>query len=340
MGDAPQRGSHRHSCGTERADDDAERNGTPGESAGSVCDGDSGGEGSNSTSPARSDSADGANAEASSAHPIDFRARRCVFSTHQVSNALPHMLALPRSFEAETRHLYECCGLHVVECPTLAVEWIPDRAFVDPKRDYTLQYLAIGTQVRSLSGAANTVKIMEMAVPVTTASDAMYGLDGDDDDARDESADFELRSYLGPGKRFGNVKGHFHCAQTLTMGAAVLKIRAMPAETNVIAVKTASAFIGVYGLVQDLTQDESGRAVPDAVLRGHRIGGFWPCWSTLKPDFIASSADDDYANYYDVSHRLTIHMCDASAVDPALAASEAQPLERWVGHRDIVTDCS
>ncbi|KAG5497864.1 hypothetical protein GH5_02656 [Leishmania sp. Ghana 2012 LV757] len=320
-GDAPQRGRRRHNRGTKRADDDAERNDAPGGSAGSVCDGDSGDEGSDSTSPARSGSADGANTAASSTHPIDVRVRRCVFSTRQTGNALPRMMALQRSFEAEARYLYEYCGMHLVEWPTLAVEWIPDRAFVDPKRGYTLQYLAIGTQVHPFSGAANTAKIMEVAVPVTTASDAVYGLDGDDA-ARAEAADFEVKSHLDPGKRFSNVKGHFHCEQSLTMDAAVLKIRAMPAETNIIAVKTASAFIGVYNLVQDLAQDETGQTVPDAVLRGHQLGGFGLCWNTLKPGFIASSADDGYVNYYDVSHRLTIDMRDASAVDPALAAPE------------------
>ncbi|KAG5472319.1 hypothetical protein LSCM1_03718 [Leishmania martiniquensis] len=328
------RGGRRHSHGTERA------NGVPGGGADSVCDDDSEDDDSKSTSTARSRSAEGANTAPPSASPVDGGAQRCVASTRQAANALPRMLALQRSFEAEARHLYEYCGMHVVEWPTLAVEWIPDRTFIDPERDYTLQYLAIGAQVHPLSEATNTVKLMEVAVPVAAAREAMHGAYGDDDVAKAGPADPEGAENLDPGKRFANIKGHFRCEQTLTVDAPVLKIRAMPAETNIIAVKTASAFIGVYNLVQELTEDEAGRTVPDALLRGHRRGGFGLCWNTLKPGFIASAADDGYVNYYDVSHRLTIDMREAPAVDPVLSVPQTPPLERLVGHRDIVTDCS
>ncbi|KAK7194215.1 Histone-binding protein RBBP4 or subunit C of CAF1 complex/WD domain, G-beta repeat [Novymonas esmeraldas] len=272
-------------------------------------------------------------------YPHQTRVRRSVVSVRQAADALPRLLALQRTFETEAKHIYEFCVTHVTEWPTLAVEWIPDRAFVDPERDYTLQYIAIGTQMHPSTRMANTVKVMEVAVPVAASREAMYGLYGDDDIAGAEVEDPELQEYVDPGKRFVNVKGHFQCEQTLTVDAPVLKIRAMPAETNIIAVKTASGFIGVYNLVQDLTQDEAGRTVPDALLRGHRRGGFGLSWNTLKPGFIASAADDGYVNYYDVSHRLTIDLRESSAADPALSGPETQPLERLVGHRDIVTDC-
>ncbi|KAG5498607.1 hypothetical protein JKF63_02893 [Porcisia hertigi] len=266
--------------------------------------------------------------------------RRRLGSTRRTENALPRMLALQRSFEAEAKHLYEYCGTHVLEWPTLAVEWIPDRSFVDPERDYTLQYLLVGTQAHPSSKVMNTVKVMEVAVPVTTTNDVMYGLYGDDDISGADSVGSALEEGVDPGKRFFNVKGHFHTEQTLTMDATVLKIRAMPAETNIIAVKTASGFIGVYNLVQDLVEDRLGHTVPNALLRGHRRGGFGLSWNPLKPGFIASGSDDGYVNYYDVSHRLTLDTCETSAVDPALSGSETQPLQHFVGHRDIVTDCS
>ncbi|CBZ28779.1 conserved hypothetical protein [Leishmania mexicana MHOM/GT/2001/U1103] len=337
-GDADRR-HHRHDHDAGGANSDAVRDGASDGGGALVCDSYSGADGSENACSARRGGAGGAFIEAFSAHPTHARVRRRAVSTRQAANALPRLLALQRSFETEAKDLYEYCGTHVVEWPTLAVEWIPDRAFVDPERDYTLQYLAIGTQAHPLSGAANAVNVMEVAVPVTTATDVMYGLYGDDDIAGAEAVDPALEVGIDPGKRFANVKGHFHCEQTLTMDAAVLKIRAMPAETNIIAVKTASGFIGVYSLLQDLTQNEAGRTVPDALLRGHRRGGFGLSWNTLKPGFIASAADDGYVNYYDVSHRLTIDVREASAVDPALSGPETQPLERLVGHRDIVTDC-
>ncbi|CAM40256.1 conserved hypothetical protein [Leishmania braziliensis MHOM/BR/75/M2904] len=325
--------------GAEGANSDAVRDGASSGSADDVCDADSIDDGSESNWPTHRGVADGATTVAPSANSTHTHIRRRFISTHQAANALPRMLALQRSFEAEAKYLYEYCGTHVVEWPTLAVEWIPDRAFVDPERDYTLQYLAIGTQVHPLSGTVNTVKVMEVAVPVNTTKDVMYGLYGDDDIAGVEAVYPEQEGHIDPGKRFANVKGHFHCEQELMMDAAVLKIRAMPAETNIIAVKTATGFIGVYNLVQDFTENEAGRTVPDAMLRGHRRGGFGLSWNTLKPGFIASAADDHYVNYYDVSHRLTIDMREASAVDPALTDPEIQPLERLVGHRDIVSDC-
>lgn len=268
------------------------------------------------------------------------RAHRGEDGLRLASAALPRMLALQRVFETEARHLYEFCCTQVVEWPALAVEWIPDRAFSDPERDYTLQYIAVGSQVHPSSGMANTVKVMEVAVPVPAATDVMYGLYGDDDIRGAEAEDPELQEFVDPGKRFANVKGHFHCEQTLTMDAPVLKIRAMPAETNILAVKTASGFVGIFNSVQEAQEDAAGHTVPDALLRGHSRGGFGLSWNTLKPGYIASASDDGYVNYYDVSHRLTIDMQAQTAVDPELSGPETQPIERLVGHRDIVTDCS
>ncbi|KPA83105.1 hypothetical protein ABB37_02811 [Leptomonas pyrrhocoris] len=268
------------------------------------------------------------------------RPRRTRDGQRLAAAALPRMLALQRAFETEAPHLYEFCCTQVVEWPALAIEWIPDRAFSDPERDYTLQYIAVGTQVHPSSGTPNTVKVMEVAVPVPTMKDVMYGLYGDDDIHGAEADDPELQEFVDPGKRFVNVKGHFHCEQTLTMDAPVLKIRAMPAETNILAVKTASGFVGVYNTVQELQEDAAGRTVPDALLRGHSRGGFGLSWNTLKPGYIASASDDGYVNYYDISHRLTIDLQQNTAMDPELTGPETQPIERLVGHRDIVTDCS
>jgi hypothetical protein len=268
------------------------------------------------------------------------RARRAQDGLRLAAAALPRMLALQRTFETEAKHLYEFCCTQVVEWPALAVEWIADRAFTDPERDYTLQYIAVGSQVHPSSGQQNTVKVMEVAVPVPSMKDVMYGLYGDDDIHGADADDPELREFVDPGKRFANVKGHFHCEQTLTMDAPVLKIRAMPAETSILAVKTGSGFVGVFNTVQELREDAAGRTMPDALLRGHSRGGFGLSWNTLKLGYIASASDDGYVNYYDVSHRLTIDMQRQSAADPDLAGPETQPIERLVGHRDIVTDCS
>lgn len=268
------------------------------------------------------------------------RVRRAQDGLRLSAVALPRVLALQRAFETEAKHLYEFCTMQVVEWPSLAVEWIPDRAFADPERDYTLQYIAVGSQVHPSSGSPNTVKVMEVAVPVSSMTDVMYGLYGDDDIHGAEAEDPELQEFVDPGKRFVNVKGHFHCEQTLTVDAPVLKIRAMPAETNILAVKTASGFIGVFNTVQELHEDDAGHTMPDALLRGHSRGGFGLSWNTLKPGYIASASDDGYVNYYDVSHRLTIDMQEQTAADPELAGPETQPIERLVGHRDIVTDCS
>nr|ACS87864.1 conserved hypothetical protein [Angomonas deanei] len=268
------------------------------------------------------------------------RPRRQLDGARLTAAALPRMLALQRTFETEARHIYEFCCTQVVEWPALAVEWIPDRAFSDPERDYTLQYIAVGSQTHPRMDSVNTVKVMEVAVPVPSTTDVMYGLYGDDDIRGAEAEDPQLQEFVDPGKRFANVKGHFHCEQALIMDAPVLKIRAMPAETNILAVKTASGFVGIFNTVQELRNDAAGHTVPDALLRGHSRGGFGLSWNTQKPGYIASASDDGYVNYYDVSHRLTIDMQESSAVDPELAGPETQPIERLVGHRDIVTDCS
>ncbi|KPI90429.1 hypothetical protein ABL78_0505 [Leptomonas seymouri] len=268
------------------------------------------------------------------------RMRHAQDSRRLPATSLPRMLALQRAFETEARHLYEFCSTQVVEWPALAIEWITDRAFTDPERDYTLQYIAVGSQVHPSSRTANTVKVMEVAVPVPSTTDVMYGLYGDDDIHGAEPDDPELQEFVDPGKRFANVKGHFHCEQTLAMDAPVLKIRAMPAETNILAVKTGSGFVGVYNTVQEQRENSAGHTLPDALLRGHNRGGFGLSWNTLKPGYIASASDDGYVNYYDVSHRLTIDMQQQTAMDPELSGPETQPIERLVGHRDVVTDCS
>lgn len=260
-------------------------------------------------------------------------------------NSLPRMLRLQRTFETNMSRLYSFCALHVTEWPALAVEWMPDRKFDDPERDYTLQYVAIGTQ--TIKGAPNQVKVMEIAVPNDSGAEAMYGLYGDDDIGPQDSP--ELQPEVDPGKLFKNVRGHFRCEQSITVDTTVLKIRAMPAETNILAVTTGSGFIGVFNLVQDQTENEKGETIPDAILYGHSMGGFGLSWNLVKPGLIASGADDGYLNYWDISHRITVDLKDGADKHgdrggagglPDLEGIECEPVQKLSGHRDIITDVS
>ncbi|EPY35090.1 histone-binding protein RBBP7 [Strigomonas culicis] len=226
--------------------------------------------------------------------------------------------------------------MHTLEWPSLAVEWIPDRRFADPERDYTLNYVLVGTQ--AARGQPNVVRVMEVAVANPEAAGVMYDLYGDADmDHGDAEMEEMYKACVDPGKLFTNVQGHLACEQVVHVDAPVLRIRALPVETNIVAVKTASGFVGVYNLVQDLATDARGHTVPEALLRGHKAGGFGLAWNVAKLGHIASGGDDGLVNYWDIQHRISVDYVEGGA-GPDLIGPEVQPLQRLTGHSDVVTD--
>ncbi|CCW61697.1 unnamed protein product [Phytomonas sp. EM1] len=248
------------------------------------------------------------------------------------THTLARMLRLQRCFEENMNVLYDFCSLYVSEWPLLTLEWIPALTISDPSCDYTLKYLAVGMQASK--GKPNQVQLMEVALPsVQNTDDGGYSI-----------SSAGMRPATDPGNQFQHVRGHCCFQHVITVDSPVLKIRAGSINTHLVAVKAGSGFIGVYNLAQDENMCGREHALLKIVLRGHRSGGFGLAWNPVRAGIIASGGDDCYVNYWDIRHAIDCTTVDCEArelsVLPDATGSDAWPIGRFVGHRDVVTDVS
>ncbi|KEG13497.1 histone-binding protein RBBP7 [Trypanosoma grayi] len=255
------------------------------------------------------------------------------------SGELIRAARLQNVWEQHLRSLYGYCAVHALEWPSLTVDWLPNRQIESSEVDYTLQYIAVGTQASAEH--QNYVRVMGVTVPVEMDEELVYqnlvGCETGDVEPRVEDVNGTDAEVGSPGGS-RSVYGHCAVGQTLLMEDPVLKIRAMPQMSDVIAVKTTTGFVGVYSLalrpVEVADNAAEGPTQPDLCLRGHRTGGFALSWSTVKKGFIASGADDGHVKYWDIGHRLSASNTAGNSRD----RHDVQPLGQLAAHAEAVTD--
>lgn len=219
------------------------------------------------------------------------------------------------------RELYYFCQTQMVEWPCLSLDWMPDRKEMMPGCDFTLQYLAVSTQ--ALPGMLNSVQVLEVATPIEMEDlENFYG--------GKEGLSKEINC------KYNAIKGHIKVDQVINMESQVLKLRAMPQDTNVLAVRMSNGALGIFDTsLRPRDDKDGGNTKPDLRLKGHRKPGFAMEWNPSKAGTIASGADDQQVIVWDIEDMI-------EGVDKIgdESARNIQPLVTFSGHDDIVNDLS
>lgn len=222
------------------------------------------------------------------------------------------------SWRYYARSMYNFSMTQMLEWPSLTCDWIPDKKMVQSDRDYTLQYLAVGTQ--ALPGSQNYINIVEVAIPMESDDiDEYYG----GLEAVEKSKE--------KGNKYAEIRGHSRVDQLLMVEAQVLKLRAMPQASNLLAVKMTNGYVSIFDIEKrPKFSDDVAAMVPDVKLRGHRKAGFGLAWNPSTLGFIASGGDDQLVCYWDID----------AVSDPeengGNASGDVRPLHSFSGHSDAV----
>lgn len=263
-------------------------------------------------------------------------------------------LAIQAIYRQNIRKLYNFNASQSLEWPCLSCAWLPDRKNVDPDRDYSLQYVAVSTQAPP--SVQNYVNILEFAIPIEpddVEDDDIFGVGGGGTDSDDDE-----RATYGQTRNaamfFKNVKGHSRIDQTIPVDGQVLKLRTMPQNTDVLAVKLTNGLISIYDLARRQQAQDQGLSVPtgpDLRLRGHKKAGFGLDWHKSSTGLIASGSDDGIVMCWNIEEQIrTIsdpHPSGSRGGDNENYIGEAssrsgdiRPIYVFEGHKDVVHDVS
>jgi histone-binding protein RBBP4 len=247
-----------------------------------------------------------------------------------------HLRALYHSVANWRKHaenLYSFAQTQMLEWPALSLDWLPDRKNIEAGRDYSLQYIAVGTQ--ALPGSQNYVAVLEFALPLDKDdAEDFYSYDRDED--KEAAQHNEPNPFV-----FRSVKGHSRLAQLVYVDGMVLKLRAMPQQTDTVAVKTSSGFVSIINLANRPAGDsaESPNVAPDVRLKGHRIAGFGLDWNPSRAGVVASGSDDQQVILWDIEDH-TDDMGTQEFRQRNNGTAEVNPLLTLIGHTDTVHEVS
>jgi histone-binding protein RBBP4 len=258
-------------------------------------------------------------------------------------------LALQAVYRQSIRKLYNFNASQSLEWPCLSCAWLPDRKNVDPDRDYSLQYIAVSTQAPP--SVQNYVNILEFAIPIEPD-------DNEDDDlfgGPDSDTDQDERAAYGRTHNaamfFKNVKGHSRIDQTIPVDGQVLKLRAMPQNTDILAVKSTNGLVSIYDLARRQRAQDQGEPVPetpDLRLRGHKKAGFGLDWHKSSTGLIASGSDDGMVMVWNIEEQIR-RISDPQpgrgdeenyVGEASSRSGDIRPIYVFEGHKDVVHEVS
>ena len=197
--------------------------------------------------------------------------------------------------------MYDTVITHVLEWPSLSVEWNSGRE-CSPNSDFSIQTLLLGTN----TGNADQDQLLQARVKVPMEQSLISG-----------------KIYLDNTKDVGGIGLISKCDNKLEISLRinhdreVVRARMMPKQEHIIATKCASASVCIYDLKKHSAKSSLSAQLS---LTGHTKEGRGLCWSPTKQGLLASGSNDHLVNIWDISQANTA------------------PLRTYVGHEGSVED--
>ncbi|CAG7892297.1 histone-binding protein MSI1-like [Brassica rapa] len=180
-----------------------------------------------------------------------------------------------KTWKRNTPFLYDLVISHLLEWPSLTVEWLPDREEPSGK-NYSVQKMILGTHTHV--NEANYLMLAQVQLPL---ADAEYN---------DERA------------KFGSATGKVQVIKKINHEGEMNRARYMPQNPFMIATKTVRGEVYVFDYSKHPSKPAlDGACNPDLRLRGHSSEGYGLSWSTLKQGHLLSGANDAQICLWDIN---------------------------------------
>ncbi|KAJ1483817.1 structural basis of the interaction of Rbap46RBAP48 WITH histone H4, partial [Baffinella frigidus] len=204
-------------------------------------------------------------------------------------------------------YLYEIMISHLLEWPSLTVQWLPDKTAVQG-RGLTEGRVVLGTHAPEPE--QNYLMIAKVAIP------------GDEEDVDTRKYDQDTDEAGG----YGHRKGKIEIVCRMMHEGEVNRARYMPQNPSVIATKGPSPDVLVFDYTKHASQPAAGSACkPELRLTGHSKEGYGLSWNALEEGRLLSGSDDSLILVWDVK---------APCADKTKVAAVGE----FKGHTGPVTD--
>jgi len=178
-------------------------------------------------------------------------------------------------------YIYDCCITHILEWPSLTVQWLP---FVDPADEankFIRNKLILGTQTNG--DEPNYLMVANVRLP-------------------NEAANIEQEDFRLTEKQEGQQtnSNSLNIETRILHEGEVNKAMFMPQKFNVIATKTNSGQVHVFDYTHHPPKPTSEEVKPQLKLAGHTKMGFGLSWNEKREGHLLSGADDHKICIWDV----------------------------------------
>lgn len=178
-------------------------------------------------------------------------------------------------------YLYDSCITHILEWPSLTVQWLPDEIKDDGSK-FIRHKMIIGTQT---SGEEpNYLMIAQVKLPNETTST--------------EAEDFKLTERT-EGSNVNNNSLNIYIR--ILHEGEVNKAVFMPQMYNIIATKTNSGQVHIFDFSRHPTKPADDEVKPELRLEGHTKLGFGLNWNEKRAGLLLSGADDHKICLWDIN---------------------------------------
>jgi histone-binding protein RBBP4 len=178
-------------------------------------------------------------------------------------------------------YLYDCCITHVLEWPSMTVQWLP---FVDQSEEskFIRNKMIIGTQTSGEE--SNYLMIAQVRLP--------------NEAANIEAEDFKLTE-KHEGQSTNN--NSLNIETRILHEGEVNKAQFMPQKYNIIATKTNSGEVHIFDYSLHHAKPQTSEVRPELRLTGHTKVGFGLSWNEKKEGFLVSGSDDNKICIWDIN---------------------------------------
>ena len=183
-------------------------------------------------------------------------------------------------------YLYDCCITHILEWPSLTVQWLPnDPSLVDQSEasdKFIRNKMIIGTQTNGEE--PNYLMIANVRLP-SEATNV-------------DAEDFKL-TQRQEGQPINN--NSFQIQTRILHDGEVNKALFMPQKYNIIATKTNSGQVHIFDYSLHGNRPKTAEVTPNLRLNGHSKLGFGLCWNEKREGQLLSGADDNKICIWDIN---------------------------------------
>ncbi|KAK9174385.1 Histone-binding protein RBBP4/WD40 repeat containing protein [Cryptosporidium meleagridis] len=230
-------------------------------------------------------------------------------------------------WKENTSLLYENIMTHILEWPSLSVEWMCESSISDVESFYSDESMNETSKYSLLTGTHTSgmdqdyIIILDVLLPNYPIPENCRKFDSHSDYAGFKIPNMETDSNI------------FSQRILIPHDGEVNRVVSSPMNRNIIASKTVVGDVNIYDLnslvdekmVKGTVKTENN---PSIILCGHELEGWALSWNKTKESYLASGSDDNVICLWDIQSK------------PNNYETKLKPILKFIGHEKSVQDIS